>query len=233
MDVFLVEPSGLMRRTITRALRANGVDVRHATPEDLLAQLHRTHFDILLARWSDGSIDDIRHVRNSLLTFPIVLYAGAGEWDHTTRANLFIAIADQLFVFEDPIDGLTELLELLRALHRRRFGLSATRYFIEELEVDLGLRSVRVGTRIVSCTASELLLLARLAASSPKVVTKNELASIFPYHVTDGSHALKQLVHRVRKKLGPAARYVRAVAGVGYRLATSEPLQPAPAPQGR
>jgi DNA-binding response OmpR family regulator len=90
---------------------------------------------------------------------------------------------------------------------------------IHELTIDPGRHEVRFQGQAVDLTATEFRLLHLLARRPGWVLTRSNIVEGVhgdDYPVTDRAVDVK--IVALRKKLGPAARYIETVRGVGYRF---------------
>jgi two-component system, OmpR family, alkaline phosphatase synthesis response regulator PhoP len=90
---------------------------------------------------------------------------------------------------------------------------------VHDIEIDVGRRKVRVGGESIQLTYTEFGILAYLAKRPGWVFTRTQIVDGVrgdDYHVTDRSVDVQ--IVGLRKKLGPAGRYVETVRGVGYRF---------------
>ena len=117
--------------------------------------------------------------------------------------------------------GLAELHARLRALLRRTAVRATVVPGEHRLEVDVDAHRVRVGEQEVALTGKEFDVLAVLAASRDKVVSRGQLmAEVWSEGWYGSTKTLDVTIGRLRQKLeraGTAERVV-TVRGVGFRL---------------
>jgi DNA-binding response OmpR family regulator len=90
-----------------------------------------------------------------------------------------------------------------------------------DLVVDRRTRRVSVGDAMLTLSAKEFELLARLASEPHRVFTKEELLrEVWGFRALGRTRTLESHASRLRKKLrvGEEDRYIVNVWGVGYRL---------------
>lgn len=90
---------------------------------------------------------------------------------------------------------------------------------IHELTVDPARHEVLVGDEAVALTLTEFNILSTLARRPGRVFTRYQIVDAIhgsDYLVTD--RAVDVQIVSLRKKLGPCAKYVDTVRGVGYRF---------------
>jgi DNA-binding response OmpR family regulator len=93
---------------------------------------------------------------------------------------------------------------------------------VGELVVDEGSRQVRLAGTSITLTKTEFDLLACLAASPDRVLSRRQLLEIvWGESVTTDDHLVDVHLARVRRKLGEDAanpRFIQTVRGIGYRM---------------
>ena len=101
------------------------------------------------------------------------------------------------------------------------FTCSATDHPVETMavRVDHDGHQVWVDNDKVALTALEFRLLATLLARRGRVQTRDTLlADVWGLQVDVTTRTVDTHVQRLRKKLGPAGRYIETLRGVGYRF---------------
>jgi two-component system KDP operon response regulator KdpE len=119
-----------------------------------------------------------------------------------------------------------ELLARIRVALRHRgtaLAPALTSHSLDDLQVDLELRTVECGGQPVRLTPTEFKLLARLVRSAGRVVTHRQLLSdVWGPEFTEHTHYLRLYMGQLRAKIeaDPAEpRHLLTETGVGYRLA--------------
>jgi DNA-binding response OmpR family regulator len=114
-----------------------------------------------------------------------------------------------------------ELLARIRALLRRSSAGTAEVLVAGDLVVDRRTRRVSVRETMLTLSAKEFELLARLASEPYRVFTKEELLrEVWGFRALGRTRTLESHASRLRKRLRVAEddRFVVNVWGVGYRL---------------
>lgn len=126
-----------------------------------------------------------------------------------------------------------ELVARIRAILRRAAGAGASAPAVRrvgDLEVDEPARRCTVRGDEVPLTVKEFDLLARLAREPGRVVPRTELMTdVWDQNWWGSTKTLDVHVSSLRRKLGDdpeRPRYVYTSRGVGFRLATTEELEP-------
>ena len=119
--------------------------------------------------------------------------------------------------------GVSELLARIRVMLRRSLQQTPEPVIrIDELEVDLARRLVRLRGEVVSLTPTEYELLRLLITNAGKVLTHRQmLKQIWGAAYLEQPHVLRVNISNLRHKLENDAsrpRYILTESGVGYRF---------------
>jgi two-component system OmpR family response regulator len=154
------------------------------------------------------------------------------------RKNLPILILTARDSLESRIEGLdlggddyvvkpvamAELCARIRALLRRKVGDGNALWSLGSLELDIPGKIARIGNEALELTAREWSLLACLANSSGRIVSKEQLIQVIGgWDQELSANAIEACVHRVRSKLNHAGVTIRTVRGLGYMLSEQNP----------
>jgi two-component system phosphate regulon response regulator PhoB len=114
-----------------------------------------------------------------------------------------------------------ELVLRVKALLRRSQTSeeSTEQVRVGALLIDVPRHAVRVQNKPIDLTATEFKLLTMLAQRRGRVLSREQLLrDVWEYDTTIDSRTVDTHMRRLREKLGPAARYLDTVRGVGYRF---------------
>lgn len=115
-----------------------------------------------------------------------------------------------------PFD-LHEVAARLRALIRRRHGAPVPLLQYGALSFNPASRLVFLGNQPLSLGPKEMMLLEILLLHSGQTLSKNSLEEkLSTWGEEVGANAIEVLVHRIRRKLGPAS--IKTIHGIGYQL---------------
>jgi len=92
---------------------------------------------------------------------------------------------------------------------------------IETIHVDEGKGLVRVDGHLVALTPTEFRLLAALIARPGQALSRQELVQIVMSDAIVQERTIDVHMTSLRRKLGAAARQIKAVRGIGYQFETS------------
>ena len=114
-----------------------------------------------------------------------------------------------------------ELVLRIKRLLRSGVGGEEPQELIQykDLHIDVPGHLARVEGKPVELTATEFKLLTLLAQRKGRVQTREQLLQdVWNYENDIDTRTVDTHIRRLREKLGPAARYLGTVRGVGYRF---------------
>ena len=112
-----------------------------------------------------------------------------------------------------------ELVARVQAILRRTTGsISGERIRVGQLDVDLDRRQVRIGEAPVNLTFKEFEVLRALVVAKGRAVERlHLLEDVWGMESTSGPRSVDVAITRLREKLGPFAKCVHTVTGLGYQ----------------
>jgi two-component system OmpR family response regulator len=112
---------------------------------------------------------------------------------------------------------MAELLARMRAVIRRKGGVSGPLLSNGELSLDPVTREVHAGGKAIRLTSRELSLLTAFMIRPGAILSRADLESrIYGWNEEVESNAVEYLIHALRKKLGNEA--IKNVRGVGWMV---------------
>ncbi len=226
LRVLVVEDDPEIRALIQSTLTVEGYVVQTAvTVSEASALLRHAPPDLLLLDLGlpdgDGAVL-VQEVRKHS-TLPILVVSARHQ--EAQKIALLDAGADDYLT--KPF-SVAELLARIRVALRHRgttVAAAITVHELDDLRVDLTLRSVYCRGQELHLTPTEFKLLARLVRSAGRVVTHRQLlADVWGAEFTEHTHYLRLYMGQLRAKIEvePAEpRHLLTETGIGYRLATS------------
>ena len=216
MRVLIVDDDHPTRDLLVRSFtRAGYLTSSAGSCAEARLALERDHFDLVVldVMLPDGSGTDLcRTLREDSIVTPVLLLTARGEVGERV-AGLDAGADDYL---AKPF-AVAEVLARARALGRRGPALRDEVVRVGEVILDFAARHLSVAGAPVLVTAQELAILEVLAARRGRVVSREDLLdSVWGGMTASASNSLEVLIARIRRKLGPAARHLRTVRGVGY-----------------
>jgi len=116
-----------------------------------------------------------------------------------------------------------ELVARLRALFRRRMGLTTPVMHMGELTYTPSTRELVCAGDVVPLSAREAALIELLMVSPEKTVTKSKIiASMSSWEAEFSPNSVEIYVMRLRRKLSGKGIKIETVRGVGYRISQDD-----------
>ncbi|HXW38956.1 MAG TPA: response regulator transcription factor [Acidimicrobiales bacterium] len=220
MKILVIDDDPAVSASLERALRLEGYEVRTAADGGGgLEALALAPPDAVVLDLGLPDIDGLevcKRMRNAGNDTPVLMLTARDAVND--RVQGLDAGADDYLV--KPF-ALAELLARLRALLRRRIGEEGEVLRFGDLELDLGTREARRGSRQFSLTRIEFDLLELFLRHPRQVLTRDLiLERVWGYDFDSGTNSLAVYVGYLRRKTEEAneGRYIHTVRGVGYVL---------------
>ena len=225
LRVLVVEDDREMRNLMQSSLAVEGFEVQTAVSVSEASALLRHGLpDVIVLDLGlpDGDGIELVHAVRKQHSLPILVVSARHQ--EAQKIRLLDAGADDYLT--KPF-SVSELLARIRvALRHRGTALAAavTVHELEDLRVDLSLRTVQSRGETLHLTPTEFKLLARLVRSAGRVVTHRQLLTdVWGPEFTEHTHYLRLYMGQLRAKIEPdpaEPRHLLTETGVGYRLAT-------------
>jgi DNA-binding response OmpR family regulator len=144
----------------------------------------------------------------------IMLTARASEIDRIV--GLELGAADYV---PKPFSPRELVLRVKKRLEQSSGDSTKSTYSFGPLQVDVSRHLVTVRGRRVELTATEFKLLVLLLQRTGHVQSRDQLLrDVWEYETHIDTRTVDTHIRRLREKLGPAAKYLDTVRGVGYRF---------------
>jgi DNA-binding response OmpR family regulator len=144
----------------------------------------------------------------------IMLTARASEIDRIV--GLELGAADYV---PKPFSPRELVLRVKKRLEQSSGDSAKSAYSFGPLQVDVSRHLVTVRGRRVELTATEFKLLVLLLQRIGHVQSRDQLLrDVWEYETHIDTRTVDTHIRRLREKLGPAAKYLDTVRGVGYRF---------------
>jgi two-component system KDP operon response regulator KdpE len=224
--VLVIEDDSALRRALRTSLRARSLDVIEcATAAEGLVLVADRRPDAVLLDLGLPDLDGIEALRRmrSFSDVPVVVLTARDRQQDKIAA--LDAGADDYVT--KPFD-VEELLARVRAVLRRVPSASASPVVIriDDLEIDLARRQVRLDGAVVHLTKTELALLEQLVMHPGKLLTHEYLLrQVWGQGYGSESNYLRVYVGQLRRKLADDATNPRLIVtepGIGYRWIGSD-----------
>jgi len=220
LKLLVVDDDADMLAVVGFALRQAGFPIVSANSYGTALSTFRAEqpdLAILDINLPGGSGFDLCGLMRKESTLPIMMLTARGEEADLVRA-LELGADDYL---AKPFSPRT-LVARVKALLRRSGHDTGTPTRVGELALDPDLLVLRIGERDVKITPLESRLLQLLLANAGQVVhTDRLLVHVWGHRGGGDRQLLKQLVHRLRHKIGDdpeQPRWLGTVPSVGYML---------------
>jgi len=222
--VLVVDDEAQIRHALQRALRARGYEVALAPDgEQALAQAEDFGPDLVVLDLNLPVMDGLEVCRRLRAWSAVpILVLSVREDESDKVAALDLGADDYL---TKPF-GVDELLARVRALLRRAEPLGAEKaptFRAEDVEIDLGSRTVTRARGPVRLTRTEWELLDAFVGHPGKLLTHGWLLrEVWGEGYGDDVEVLRVFVSQLRKKIEPDPRrpsFIVTEPGVGYRWA--------------
>ncbi len=216
MRVLLVEDDSLLGRAIKQALIDATYTVDWVTNGNTALSsivLHDYTLVLLdLGLPEKDGIDVLRTLRQQKNTVPIIIITARDSVED--RIQGLDLGADDYLIKPFLID---ELQARIRAILRRKYGLTTPLLYNQELELNPATREVSIQGVIQSLSAKEYALLHCLMLRPGTILSRQELEEhIYGWNEEVASNAVEFLIHGLRKKLGKNT--IKNVRGLGWMV---------------
>jgi two-component system OmpR family response regulator len=216
MRVLLVEDDSLLGSAIKQALIDATYTIDWVTNGNTALSTIALHdyalvlLDLGLPE-KDG-IDVLRTLRQQKNTVPIIIITARDSVED--RIQGLDLGADDYLIKPFLID---ELQARIRAILRRKYGLTTPLLYNQELELNPATREVSIQGVIQSLSAKEYALLHCLMLRPGTILSRQELEEhIYGWNEEVASNAVEFLIHGLRKKLGKNT--IKNVRGLGWMV---------------
>jgi len=220
--ILVVDDEEDIRELISLNLKREGYEVRPVeTGEEALAEARRGVASLIILDLMLPGIDGLEVCRKlkadpRTQLIPVVMLTAKGE-ESDIVTGLELGADDYV---TKPFSGKVLVARVRRILRRKSEGAEKDAVVkIHELSLDPARREVMVGDKPVELTLTEFNILHTLARRPGRVFTRYQIVDAIhgdDYLVTD--RAVDVQIVALRKKLGPCAKYIETVRGVGYRF---------------
>ena len=217
MRILLVEDNADLGDAVENRLTQAGHAVTWVKDgNDVLPAVSGESFDAMaldLMLPNRSGFELIKLLRKAGFDAPILVMTARSEIDD--KVSLLDLGADDYLV--KPFD-LRELEARLRALMRRKGGMTTSIVTVGNLSVDVAGRAVTIDGAEIEIGRREFRLLEILISSLGKVVPKERLMNqLFNLDNDVSTNALELYISRLRRKLADADLEISTARGVGYK----------------
>jgi DNA-binding response OmpR family regulator len=220
MRVLVVEDERGVADFIQRGLREAGYAVDVATEgHEALDFIELVDYDVIVLDIMLPGLDGIsvlKRARSRRVLVPVILLTARDQVEDKV-GGLDSGAHDYLtkpFAFP-------ELLARIRALLRRPAQSSGTILRVQNVEMDVARRTVRVSGDALELSPREFSLLEFFLRHPDQVLTRTQIAqAVWENSFCTGTNVIDVYVGYLRRKIGRGrpSSFIRTVRGVGYRV---------------
>ncbi|STY85253.1 winged helix-turn-helix domain-containing protein [Mobiluncus mulieris] len=225
--IYFVEDDRNIRDLVVYTLGSTGFEALGCEDDKAFrAEMAKTHPELVLLDIMLPGTDGIQILRRlkadrSTTDIPIIMVTARGaEFEKVKSLDLG---ADDYVT--KPF-GMMELVSRVRAVLRR--SSRSTQDSVEEeiltlgsISLNLSRHAVMVNGETVTLTLKEYQLLEELMTQPGFIFSRDQLLdSIWGYSFHGETRTVDVHIRTLRKKLGEAAKYVKTVRGVGYKVSS-------------
>jgi two-component system, OmpR family, response regulator len=218
MRILIAEDDPILADGLTRALRASGYAVDHVDNGPAAERALRTvEFDLIILDIGLPGMSGfavLTQARTRKVATPVLILTAMDGVESRVK-GLDLGADDYLV---KPFD-LPELEARVRALTRRAQGRMENVIKLGTLAFDAAHRSATIGDAPLELSSREVALLEIFLTRAGRVVSKDQIIDLLcEWGEEVSANAVEVYVHRLRKKLEPAAITISTVRGLGYCL---------------
>lgn len=218
MRILIAEDDPLLADGLTRALRASGYAVDHVDNGPAAeSALHTLTFDLVILDIGlpgASGFAVLKQARARKLATPVLILTALDGVEARVK-GLDLGADDYLV---KPFD-LPELEARVRALTRRAQGRTENIVRMGTLTFDATHRTAAIGDVPLELSSREVALLEIFLSRVGRVVSKDQIIDLLcQWGEEVSANAVEVYVHRLRKKLEPAAVAISTLRGLGYCL---------------
>lgn len=218
--ILVVDDDAELSEALAEHLTAQGYLTENcASGEDALQLLSNFHYDLILLDWTLPGISGeevCARFRRTGGQTPILFLTGHGDIQYLESG--LGAGADDYMV--KPFD-IRELAARVKALLKRRTGTFAPDLTIDDLVLNLEMRSLVVGSMVVPLRAKELSLLEFLMRNTNRVYSAQQLLeAVWPSDAEVTTGSVRSWMNLLRQKLAEVGKpdLIETVARSGYTI---------------
>lgn len=216
MRVLVVEDDPILGHNLQAALAECKYTVQWAKDGALAkSAMATTTFDIIVLDIGLPKISGIEllkylhHEENPNKTVPVLILSARHEI--ADRIKGLDAGADDYL--PKPFD-LHELEARLRALYRRRYGISSNVVTRDNIVLDIAANQVTLNSILVPLTPHEFAIFRKFLENQGRILCKETLLRLCPDPDAIDSNVIEVHVYNLRKKFGK--NLIHTIRGVGY-----------------
>jgi DNA-binding response OmpR family regulator len=223
-QILIVEDEIEIRELMSLLLLRQGYQVQHCgSAVEAVKMTAEKNYDLIVLDWMLPQMSGLEFLaarQSNLKTSQPVLMVTAKTEPQDIVAGLEAGADDYITKPFEPAVFSARVKALLRRAHK----LQTTNQTLDvlvfgELSINLITYEVKTGNQLIHLTPSEFKILATMAQSQGRVMTRDQLIEIVQGEgISVTGRTVDTHVFGLRKKLGASAEWVETIRGVGYRV---------------
>lgn len=218
MRILIVEDDEKIAQNIKLLLSSKYQVDSTDSVDDGIVKILSKDFDLAIVDWMlpDGSgLDILESVRDENISMPILMLTARKNTDDVVQG--LEAGADDYLT--KPFKSKELLARIATLLRRKETTYQTETVILGILEIDSKQRVITVNNKNVELSPREYDLLEYLLRYKNEPVDRLTLLShVWGGSIDELSNTVDVHIRYLRKKLGPAADYIKTVKGIGYSL---------------
>ena len=219
-EILVVEDEREISELMTLLLSRGGHHVQQCgSAIEAFESIRKNSFDLMILDWMlphMSGIDFLKTIRSYPEKPPVLMVTAKAE-PHDIVVGLEAGADDYITKPFEPSVFAARVKALLRRTQKPA-GIK-DKLTMGHLQMDLATFEVKCGPDKLHLTPSEFKILAELAKSSGRVMTRDYLVSVVQGEgISVTNRTIDTHVFGLRKKLGECADVIETIRGVGYRV---------------
>lgn len=217
--ILIVEDDAELSRLFQKVLEKNGYQVSCASDgQRALEVLDKEYIDLIISDIMMPVMDGyefVKELREAEYQIPVLMITAKSTFDDMRKG--FLSGSDDYMV--KPVN-VNEMVLRVGALLRRAKMMSEHKIVIGSTEFDYDTMTVTSGKESMVLPKKEFLLLYKLAASSGRTFTKQQLMDdVWGYESEAGSHTIEVHIGRLRERFKENPDFeIVTMRGIGYKV---------------
>ncbi len=218
--ILVTDDENKIRELIRKYAEYEGFEVDEASDGmEAVEKCSKNHYDLVIMDIMMPNLDGFsacKQIKQTSPDLPFIMLSALGE--EYDKVHGFDLGVDDYVV--KPFSA-KELMMRIRAILKRTNPASASGgvFKLDGLEIDYGARILTVDGERIKCSPKEYDLLVYLVKNEGIALTREQiLQNVWGYDFYNDDRTLDTHIKLLRKDLGPYARYIVTLRGVGYRF---------------
>lgn len=217
MKILIVEDHPLLGASVKQGLEDQSWTVDWARDgEEGLFLVQKSAYDLALVDCMLPKMDGLtlaHRIRELNPKTAMIMITARGALDDRLKG---LEVTDDYIV--KPFE-MSELIARIKSVYRRAMGSPKQILELGLLNLDMGERTAKVGSELLTLTAKEFDLLRILMSRAGQVCMRTELSGLmYGYEDEPSSNSLDVLIARLRKKIQDSHVEIATVRGQGFIL---------------